>query len=157
MCSSDLYGEWRTDLASVERQPDLRGHEVWREVPKSGRPITWETVETLKDRRLVRCVVDADGPFGGCVTVEIIRRDDGAIVTLAERLKVRDTFFRWTNTVEGRKARLDAWLTDLGHVFSEEAWIADLPKDLRDPPKPKEPDVGEGVLQDGKKIGRAHV
>ena len=34
------YAEWRTDLASVERQADVRGHEVWREVPKRGSTAT---------------------------------------------------------------------------------------------------------------------
>lgn len=124
---------WRSDLAGIERQPDLRGHEVWREVPRSGPPVTFETAEKLKDRRLLRCVVDQDGPYGGCVTIEIIRRDDGAIVTIAEKFKVHSTWFRYTNTVAGRRARLDQFLTDLGRKFGEQApRIADLPKDLRD-------------------------
>ncbi|MDP2315457.1 MAG: SRPBCC family protein [Pseudomonadota bacterium] len=127
---------WRSDLVAMERQPDVRGHEVWREVPRAGGPVTWETVETLPDRRLVRCVVDQDGPYGGCLTIEIIRRDDGAIVTIAEKFKVHSAFFRYTNTVYGRRARLDTFLTDLGRKFGEPApRIADLPKDLRDPPK----------------------
>lgn len=124
---------WRSDLAGMERQPDLRGHEVWREVPRSGPPVTLETAEKLKDRRLLRCVVDQGGPYGGCVTIEIIRRDDGAIVTIAEKFKVHSTWFRYTNTVAGRRARLDQFLTDLGRKFGEQApRIADLPKDLRD-------------------------
>lgn len=131
------YATWRTDLDRVERLDDLRGHELWREVPKSGPAITWETAETIKDRRLVRCVTDTDGAFGGCLTVEIIRRDDGAIVTIAERFKVKSALFRWTNTVSGRRSGLDRWLKDLGRKFEEDTWIADLPKDLRDPPKPK--------------------
>jgi hypothetical protein len=126
---------WRSDLAAMERQPDVRGHEVWREVPKSGAAVTFETAETLKDRRLVRCVVDQGAPYGGCVTIEIIRRDDGAIVTIAEKFKVHSAWFRYTNTVAGRRARLDAFLTDLGRKFGEQApRIADLPKDLRDVP-----------------------
>lgn len=133
------HATWRSDLAAMERQPDVRGHEVWREVPRAGPfgggPVTWETAETLKERRLVRCVVDQDGPYGGCVTIEIIRRDDGAIVTVSEKLKVHSALFRWTNTVAGRRARLDTFLTDLGRKFGEPApRIADLPKDLRDPP-----------------------
>lgn len=124
---------WRSDLVAMERQPDVRGHEVWREVPRSGPPVTFETAETLKDRRLVRCVVDQGAPYGGCVTIEIIRRDDGAIVTIAEKLKVHSAWFRYTNTVAGRRERLDAFLTDLGRKFGEATpRIADLPKDLRD-------------------------
>lgn len=129
---------WRSDLSAMEAQPEVRGHEVWREVPRSGPPVTFETVETLKDRRLVRCVVDQDAPYGGCVTIEIIRRDDGAIVTVAEKFKVHSAWFRYTNTVAGRRARLDAFLTDLGRTFGEDApRIADLPKDLRDLPAPE--------------------
>ncbi len=138
------HAEWRSDLASIERLPDVRGHEVWREVPKRGAPTTWETVEVLKDRRLLRCVVDQDGPYGGCVTVEIIRREDGAIVTIAEKLKVHSLAFRFTNTVAGRRDRLDAWLSDLGRKFGEEVRLADLPKDLRDPPAPAPVATPEG-------------
>jgi hypothetical protein len=143
----EKYPEWRSDLAGVERQPDMRGHEVWREIPKSGPPVTWETVEVLKDRRLVRCVVDQGGDFGGCVTAEIIRRDDGAIVTIAEKFKVHSTLFRYTNTVTGRRARLDTWLTDLGKKFGGTVRVADLPKDLRDPPAPPV-EGGNGPLVD---------
>lgn len=126
---------WRSDLAAMERQPDVRGHEVWREVPRGGPAVTFETAETLKDRRLVRCVVDQGAPYGGCITIEIIRRDDGAIVTIAEKFKVHSAWFRYTNTVAGRRARLDAFLTDLGRKFGEQSpRIADLPKDLRDVP-----------------------
>jgi uncharacterized protein YndB with AHSA1/START domain len=128
--------EWRTDLAGMERQADVRGHEVWRELPRSGGPVTFETVELLKDRRQVRCVIDQGGPYGGCITAELIRRDDGAIVTLAEHLTVHSALFRYTHTVAGRRAALDAWLTDLGRRFGETPEIADLPKDLRDPPAP---------------------
>lgn len=141
------HAEWRSDLAGIERLEDVRGHEVWREIPKRGKPTTWETVETLKDRRLVRCVIDQGGDFGGCVTVEIIRRDDGAIVTIAERLKIHSSVFRFTNTVAGRRARLDTWLGDLGRAFGETPRVADLPKDLRDPPKPPVTG-GEGPLLD---------
>ncbi len=140
----DAYASWRTDLAAMERQEDVRGHAVWREVSKGfspfrAGPVTYETVETLKDRRLVRCVTDQGGPFGGCLTVEIIRRDDGAIVTFAERLKVRSALFRYTHTVAGRRGAVDQWLADLGRKFGEEPRIADLPKDLRDRPEPAEP------------------
>lgn len=139
------HAEWRSDLEKIERLEDVRGHEVWRETPRSGAPTTWETVETLPDRRLVRCVIDQGGPFGGCVTVEIIRRDDGAIVTVSEKLKVHSARFRWTNTVAGRRDRLDTFLGDLGRKFgAEETRIADLPKDLRDPPAAKPAD-GDGT------------
>ncbi len=133
------HATWRTDLASMERLPDLRGHEVWREVPKRGAATTWETVETLPDRRLLRCIVDQDGPYGGCVTIEIIRRPDGAIVTVSEKLTVHSDLFRFTNTVAGRRDRLDTWLGDLGRALGETPRVADLPKDLRDPPAPTAP------------------
>lgn len=143
------HPEWRSDLAKIERLEDVRGHEVWRETPKSGAPTTWETVETLKDRRLVRCVIDQGGPYGGCVTVEIIRRGDGAIVTIAEKLTVHSAWFRWTNTVSGRRARLDTFLEDLGGKFgASDTRVADLPKDLRDPPKAPEPAAEPAVVSE---------
>ena len=130
----ETHASWRTDLARMEPQPELRGHAVWREVPQRGEPVTYETVESLNERRLLRCVVDTDGPFGGCVTIELIRREDGALVTISERLKIKSSWFRYTNTVSGRRERLDTFLRDLGALLGESPRIADQPKELRDPP-----------------------
>ena len=44
---------------------------------------------------------------------------------------------------------LDRWLADLGKKFGETTWIADLPKDLRDPPKPKEAEPAEAEGGEG--------
>lgn len=137
---SDLEGAaaWRTDLAKVERLPDVRGHAVYRETHRDGETVSLETVETIPNRRLVRCVVDQGGPFGGCWTVEVAPRDDGSVVTLTEALTVHSAWFRLTHGVAGRKARLDAWLRAIGAKFGVEPRLADLPRELNVPRKAAE-------------------
>lgn len=127
---------WRSDLASVERLPDTRGHEVWREVSKDGTVVVLETVEVLPDRRQIRCVIE--GPFGGCFTIEMVARDkEGAsMVTRTEALRYKDSSYRFFHTRAGRVAGLERFLNDLGAHFGETPIIAEdtrtLSKQLRD-------------------------
>lgn len=129
----DLAGQasWRPDLTSVERMPDVRGHEVWREVGRDG-TITLETVDVIPLRRLTRCVVDQGGPFGGCWKVEVAPRSDGSVVTLTENLSVHALSWRILHPRPTRRARLDGYLRGLGEHFGEEPILADLPRELND-------------------------
>jgi hypothetical protein len=129
-----LDGEvaWRTDLDTRSRLPDVRGHAVWRETWPDGESVSWETVELQGDRRIVRCVVDQDGPFGGCWTIEVAPRDDQSVVTVTEQLTVHDAWYARTHDVASRQARLDAFLRALGGPLGTPA-LADAAKDLREP------------------------
>lgn len=134
----DADTSWRTDLGARERQPDVRGHRVWRETWPDGESVSFETVERLGDRKLVRCVVDQDGPFGGCWTFEVAPRGEDSVVTVSEQLTVHDALYARTHTVADRRARLDGLLDALGRELGGAPWIADSAKDLRDaaPPAP---------------------
>jgi hypothetical protein len=123
---------WRTDLDARTRLPDVRGHSVWRETWPDGESVAWETVEIQGDRRLVRCVVDQDGPFGGCWTIEVSPRDDQSVVTVTEQLTVHDAWYARTHDVASRQARLDAFLHAMGGPLGAPA-LADAAKDLREP------------------------
>jgi len=123
---------WRTDLDTRTRLPDVRGHTVWRETWPDGESVSWETVEILGDRRLVRCIVDQAGPFGGCWTVEVSPRGDQSVVTVTEQLTVHDDWYARTHDVASRQARLDAFLRALGGLLGAPT-LADAAKDLREP------------------------
>ncbi|MFZ5475930.1 MAG: SRPBCC family protein [Myxococcota bacterium] len=139
---SDLEhaAEWRTDLEKIERMPDVRGHAVWRETYRDGEVVTLETVETIDGRRLVRCVIDTDLPFGGCWTVEVSPRDKvDSVVTITESLRVKSLPWRLTNTAAGRKKRLDRQLLAIGEKFGQTPKLADVARDLNTPrPKKQE-------------------
>jgi hypothetical protein len=123
--------EWRTDLAKIERLPDDRGKVVWRETYDDGTSVALATVETIEGRRLVRCVVDADLPYGGCWTIEVSPRDKvDSVVTITESLRVKSLPWRLTHFVSGRKARLDEYLLAVGAKFGQTPKLADVARDL---------------------------
>lgn len=122
---------WRTDLRTLEPLPDVRGHEVWREVRPGGDAVTLETVERIGERRIVRCVIDQAGPFGGCWTVLVAPRDKvESVVTIEESLTVHSAAWRWTHFRGSRRAALDAYLRALGAKFGETPTLADIPRGL---------------------------
>lgn len=125
----ESWPTWRTDMDALEQLPNTRGHATWRETT-GGETLTWETVETLPDRRLTQCVADADGPYGGCRTWEMVVRDDGAILTIIESIRIKSRVFRLMNSVGGRKARLDDTLDALGKKFGETPPKRDVVREL---------------------------
>lgn len=134
------WPEWNTAIASVEKLDDVRGHAVWRETWKDGETVTFEVVEHLPVRRMIRCVTDTDGPYGGCVTMEVTRRDDGSVLHIAESLRVRSQRFRLWWTPAARTQRIDTILQDLGRFFGEsEIRLGSQPRDVNDKPVPAAP------------------
>lgn len=120
---------WRTEMTALERLDDIRGHAVWRETT-GGETLTWETVETLPDRRLTQCVADAAGPYGGCRTWEMVVRDDGAILSIIESIRIKSRTFRLLNSAGGRASRLDDTLDALGKKFGETPPKRDVVREL---------------------------
>lgn len=139
---SDLAAqpEWRSDLSSVEEQPKLRGHKVWRENWRDGTSVDLETVESFDGRRMVRCVTDQDGAIGGCWTVEIVPRDENCAVQITENIKVHSGWFRFTHSKDSRTAALDQQLTELAKHFGDDSprLGKDFPEVSREPEPPPE-------------------
>lgn len=138
----DIAGSvaWRTDLKSMEQLPDLRGHEVWRETWADGTVVTLETVEQIKTRRLTRCVIDQDGPFGGCWKLEVSPRDKtDSVVEITESLQIRSVAWRALHPLPTRKAHLDGYLRALGAKLGPAPKLADKPRDLNTPIPKREP------------------
>lgn len=121
---SDVGGwaAWQGALRAVEPQPPLRGHAVWREISRDGSAVTAETVEVLEGRRLVRCVVDQGGAFGGCWTWEVAARGEESAAVITEALTIHSRWFALRHPGEARAARLDAILTDLGARLGAEPY-----------------------------------
>ena len=117
---------WRTDLSAVAPQDPLRGHPVWREISRDGTAVTTETVEVIDNRRIVRCVTDQGGPFGGCWTAEIAPRNQGdaeeCAVVLTEALTVHSRWFSVRNPPSRRADSLNAILDALGTKLGVEAY-----------------------------------
>jgi hypothetical protein len=125
---------WRSDLTGREQLPDVRGHAVWRETWPDGESVSWETVEAVGSRKLVRCVVDQGADYGGCWTIEVAPRASGSVVTVTEQLTIHDAWYARTHTVEDRRERLDAFLEALGAQLGGAPRLADDARALRDEP-----------------------
>jgi uncharacterized protein YndB with AHSA1/START domain len=108
---------WRRDLSSVE--PVLQnGETLWREVDGQHQAITYRTVESIAQQRLVREIADAGLPFGGRWTFELSRDDgDGTVVRLTEDGEVYNPVFRFVSRfVLGHTATMDKYLAALASV-----------------------------------------
>lgn len=112
---------WLPTVKAVERLADRDGHAVWREVDSSGESMSYETVEFVPPRRLVRRIAEEGLPFGGTWTIEITEVDDGCVVTIMERGEVYNPIFRFVaRFVIGYTASIDAYLKALGRRFGED-------------------------------------
>ena len=113
---------WRPQLDRVERLPDEGGRERWKEV--QGRSsLTFETLEAVPPRELVRRIVDEELPFGGSWTIEV--GDDGAggsVAAVTEHGEVKHPLFRVISRfVIGHTRTIDGYLRDLVASFGEDA------------------------------------
>ena len=113
---------WRAKLDRVERLPDEGGRERWNEV--QGRSsMTFETLEAVPPRKLVRRIADEKLPFGGRWTIEV--EDDGAggcVAVVTEHGEVKHPLFRVISRfVIGHTRTIDGYLRDLAASFGEDA------------------------------------
>lgn len=123
---TDYSGQtsWRTELERVEQLPDHQGHPVWREFPKSGSPMTLETLEALPPRRLVRRIADEDLPFGGTWMYEIEATAEGSTLTITEDGEVYNPFMRFVMKVFlDPGATAEGYLKALGKKFGEDVAV----------------------------------
>jgi hypothetical protein len=88
---------WHPEVKTVEPVADDRGRTVWRETDRRGYALLLETVEAQPPYRLVRAIVDEDGPFSGQWEFDIVPTtlESGCWVTLTERGQVPNPFFRF--------------------------------------------------------------
>jgi uncharacterized protein YndB with AHSA1/START domain len=86
---------WHPEVKTVERVPDDRGRDIWRETDKRGYPMLLETIEAVPPCRLVRAIDDQGGPFSGQWQFDLTPHGTGCWLTLTERGQIPNPFFRF--------------------------------------------------------------
>jgi uncharacterized protein YndB with AHSA1/START domain len=117
--------KWHPEVKRVERLPDFDGHEVWLEEYQRSMRIPLETIESDANRRLVRRIADHNLPFGGVWEYNLTPTTDGGCqLTITERGRVRNPFFRFMSRfVFGHTATIEKYLSSLAKRFGETAAI----------------------------------
>lgn len=94
---TDFPGQtrWRSDLKTVERQPDREGREVWLESYVDSAPIVREVLEAAPPRRLVSRFTDEQGAPVGRWECDITPQDGGSRLTVTEHGTIENPFFRF--------------------------------------------------------------
>jgi len=120
---TDIDGlrDWRADLKSVERQPDIDGRPAWIEHSRHGK-LPFEVVEWDPPRKLVTRIADDDNqlPFGGSWTWMIRPVSDGSELTISEKGFIRPALFRlMTRYVFGYTRTMKQMMRALGDKFGE--------------------------------------
>ena len=115
---------WRKDLRNVERLPNKGGLEVWRETDRRGQSLTFETIESVPPRRLVRRIADEDLGFGGSWAFDVEEVGEVTAVTIREDGEVYNPFFRFVSRViMGQTATIDSYLKALGEQLGVDVTI----------------------------------
>ena len=115
---------WRTDVRSVERLPDKQGRQLWNETDKRGQTLTFETVESVAPRRLVRRIANENLAFGGSWTMEIGEYGEVTSLTITENGEVYNPVFRFMSRfIIGQTSAIDGYLRALGRKLGVEVTI----------------------------------
>ncbi len=124
---SDFPGtpKWHAEVKSVERLPDLNGHEVWQEEYQRNMKIPLETIQSAAPGKLVRRIADDNLPFGGTWEYIIIpTTEGGSQLTITERGKVKNPFFRFMSRyVFGQATTIENYLKALAAKFGQQTAI----------------------------------
>lgn len=104
---------WRSGLESAELVRQTPAGPVWREVSGDG-TITFETIESVPQRRLVTRIADKSLPFGGSWTYVLEPSGGGTRLTIREDGEVYNPVFRVVSRfVMGHHATIDKYLESL--------------------------------------------
>lgn len=121
LTSFESHPSWRRGVARVEQA----GPDQWREVDKKGEAITYQTVESIAPRRLVRRIADKNLPFGGTWTFELSEAGPSrTALSITEDGVVYNPVFRFVSRyVMGHHATMKAFLEDLAKAVGEQPEI----------------------------------
>lgn len=107
------FPRWRNDVKSVEIVQQTPVGPAWRE-RSSGGTITYETVESVPQRRLISRISDRSLPFGGTWTFDLTPTPRGTRVTIREDGEVYNPIFRFASRfVLGHDATIKKYIADL--------------------------------------------
>jgi uncharacterized protein YndB with AHSA1/START domain len=117
----EAFPSWRGDVSRVEMLPSPNGHKTWREIGKHG-TITFEEIVAEPPRHLVGRIADANLPFGGSWTYDVVPDGSVSRVTITENGTVHNPLFRFMSRyIFGHHATQEAYLRALGRKFGHEA------------------------------------
>ncbi|HEY7784671.1 MAG TPA: SRPBCC family protein [Pyrinomonadaceae bacterium] len=112
---------WRTDVESVQSLGEREGKPVWQERYKDGNQLSLMTTESKPPNRMVRELVDLDGPFSGRWEIDIQSLPQGSTVKITEVGKVSNPIFRFVSRfVIGHTTQMEKYLTNLAAKFGEQ-------------------------------------
>lgn len=114
-----LVGTW-SDLTDAERVNDPSGRETWVQTV-DGFTMRLQITEASPPRRMVTTVVaDAQAPFGGSWTYELVpAQGGGTVVTITEHGWIRSPLYRVMGRMFGLHGSIDGYLKALGTHLSE--------------------------------------
>jgi len=105
--------QWRSGLKSVDIVGQTSAGPKWREVSGDG-TITFETIESAPQRRLVTTIADKSLPFGGSWTYDLEPSATGTRLTIREDGEVYNPVFRLASRfIMGHHATIDKYLASL--------------------------------------------
>lgn len=115
--------EWRRDVKATARMADHQGRPVWQETYRNGQTMSFETLASVPESRLVRRILEAGGPFGGTWTFELSPEGAGTRLRIAEEGWIANPVFRgMARFVFGYARSLERYLQDLARRFGEPGW-----------------------------------
>jgi uncharacterized protein YndB with AHSA1/START domain len=116
--------QWRPDVKSVKRLPDMNGMEVWREDYKMGGGETLVTEQWVPPSYLVRTIADENGPVQGSWEFRIESAGAGVSrVTIVEHGSVSNPLWRFVSAYVYRYRYIDDFLKQLGAKFGEKVAV----------------------------------
>lgn len=111
---------WRGDVAATTRLTDAHGHAVWQDQFKNGQRMSYETVESIPNQKLVRLIVDSGGPFGGTWTYSLKPEGAGTRITITEDGWVSNPIFKVVGKfIIGYHSTLETCLKNLAAKLGE--------------------------------------
>ena len=111
---------WRSDLKSVEVQPQPNGKIHFRENGSQG-TVNYEVVEDVPGQRLVTRILDTDLGYSGKWTYAFTPEGGGTRVSITEDGEVTNVIFRFMSKyVFGHTATMDNYLNSLAKKFGED-------------------------------------
>ena len=114
------YGEWRSDVKSIDSLPPRDGHAMFRENGKHG-AITFEVMESTAPSRMKLRIADEKLPFGGSWTYALEPSSEGSSLTITEDGEVYNPLFRFLSKfVFGQTGTIVSYLNALGKKLGEE-------------------------------------
>jgi uncharacterized protein YndB with AHSA1/START domain len=113
------WPEWNHVVKAVRTPPRPDGRTVFLVKDLNGET-PMEIIEKVPDRRVVTRIVDEGLPFGGTWTWDLEREGGGTRVSVVERGRVYNPFFRFmARYVFGHYRTMDAYLHEVRQTFGE--------------------------------------